>query len=236
VPVDLVHRLAGQGLSEHEIIAQLRQRGFSASQIDKALSQSIKSVVEQPQSKQTYQPDIHSPENVVGMQRPPGTPEKVVPGPQTKPAVEPVKFSSAEEFSLTPPKDKFTFEEKPQDFLEKPKTPEPSGPEITLEEIIEGIVAERWHDFEKRMAEFENRQTKLESEISEIRTEIKDIIERSRSWGENFATKLDEFGEHVSGIEGRIGSIEKAFKDFLPELTENVRAMAEVVERLKEQR
>lgn len=35
-------------------------------------------------------------------------------------------------------------------------------------------------------------------------------------------------------IEGRIGSMEKVFKEFLPELSKNIRTMADIVEKSKE--
>ncbi len=246
VPVDLVQRIAAQGYSEPQIIAQLRQRGFSHSQIDKALSQTLKSAVEYPQQRfqqyvqqQQTPPQVSDVHNVSAAREPMRVPpEKIVPGPQSKPAVEPVKLSSADAFDLESNKEQhqdneFTFEETPQEFLEKPETPEPSGPEITLEEIIESIVAERWQGFEEKLAAFEKRETQLESEINDLRKQVMDIIEKSKATEENIMAKLDEFGGHVSTIEGRIGSIERAFKDFVPELTENVRTMSEIVEKLK---
>ena len=49
-------------------------------------------------------------------------------------------------------------------------------------------------------------------------------------------SKMDEFGESMTGIEGRIGSIERVFKDFLPELTTNIRTMSDLVERMKKEK
>jgi hypothetical protein len=48
--------------------------------------------------------------------------------------------------------------------------------------------------------------------------------------------KMDDFGGSMEGIEGRIGSIEKVFKEVLPELTGNIKTMAEFVEKLKEEK
>jgi len=46
-------------------------------------------------------------------------------------------------------------------------------------------------------------------------------------------SKLEEFGGSMENIEGRIGSIEKVFKDFLPDLTQNVKIMSELVEKME---
>ena len=52
----------------------------------------------------------------------------------------------------------------------------------------------------------------------------------------NMISKLDEFGDSVDGIEGRIGSIERVFKDFLPELTTNIKSMSNLVETIKKEK
>lgn len=217
VPVDVVQRLAGQGYSEADIISQLRQQGFTPSQIDKALTGALKSKVGGPQPPVERRPQITPPERIVS-------------GPVVKPAIEPLELSK--------PPSEFTFEETPEQFAEKPEIPkkEEIGPEITLEEVIEGVVAERWSQFEERLNRFDQRDMQIQNQVEEIRKKIDSLEKKEKESEHTFISKLDEFGEHVSGIEGRIGSIEKAFKDFLPELTDNVRTMAEIVEKMKEKK
>lgn len=225
IPVDIVHRLAAQGYSEADIISQLRKQGFSPSQIDKALTVALKSKIGAPQP-----PVERNPQQIPTPPQRFTPPEKIVPGPKTKPALEPL--------SLPSPPTEFTFEETPQEFVEKPEIPkeEEIGPEITLEEVIEGIVAEKWNQFEERLNRFEERDIQLQNQIDELRRKIDEIEKLTKESEKTLLGKLEEFGEHVSGIEGRIGSIEKAFKDFLPELTDNIRTMAELVEKMKEKK
>jgi hypothetical protein len=40
----------------------------------------------------------------------------------------------------------------------------------------------------------------------------------------------------MENIEGRIGSIERVFKEVLPELSENIKSMTEFVEKVKEEK
>lgn len=206
VPTEFVQRLAGQGMSEPEIINQLRAQGFSPSQIDAALSQALKTAV--------------------------APPETITAGPAVRSVIEPLALPTTPSYTEQP---EFTFEETPQEFVETPEVPKEVGPEITLEEIIEGVVAERWAAFEERLNHFDEVDHALQQQLEEMRRQIDSLKDSLREKEQTFVGKLDEFGEHVGGIEARIGSIEKAFKDFLPELTDNVRTMAEIVERIKKE-
>jgi DNA-binding transcriptional MerR regulator len=186
IPVDVVQRLAGQGYSEADIISQLRQQGFTPSQIDKALTGALKSKIGGPQ------PPV---ERRMPQQRPP---ERVVPGPIVKPVLEPLELSK--------PPSEFTFEEKPEEFTEKPEIPkkEEIGPEITLEEVIEGVVSERWSQFEERLNRFDQRDMQIQIQIEEVRKKVDGLEKKEKESEHTFVSKLDEFGEHVSGIEGMI--------------------------------
>lgn len=221
IPVDIVQRMASQGMPEPQIISQLRAQGFSPMQIDRALSQAIKSAVTLPQSNQMRS----------------APPERVVPGPQVRAAIEPAMFPEPPSFDLSPQQNmpqEFTFEENQQQFAEKPEVPQQaSGPEITLEEVIEGVIADRWAAFEKRISGFDQRDQQLEQRIEDLRKQVEDARALVSKSEQTFVGKLDEYGGHIGGIEARIGSIEKVFKDFLPELTDNVRTISGIVEKMK---
>lgn len=222
IPVDIVQRMASQGMPEPQIISQLRAQGFSPMQIDKALSQAIKSAVTLPQSNQMRS----------------APPERIVPGPQVRAAIEPVMLPEPPSFDFSPQQQtmpqEFTFEENPQQFAEKPEVPQQvSGPEITLEEVIEGVIADRWTSFEKRMSGLDQRDQQLDQRIEDLRKQVDDARALVSKSEQTFVGKLDEYGGHIGGIEARIGSIEKVFKDFLPELTDNVRTISGIVEKMR---
>ncbi len=219
IPVDIVQKLASQGMPEPEIISQLRVQGFSPMQIDRALSQAIKSAVSRPQYP--IQPRT-------------APPERVVPGPQVRTAIEPAPLPESPPFDFSPQPQEFTFEETPQEFVEKPEVPQQvSGPEITLEEVIEGVIADRWEGFEKRLIGLDQRDQQLEQRIEDMRKQVDDLRILANKSEQTFVGKLEEYGGHIGGIESRIGSIEKAFRDFLHELTENVRTISDIVDKLK---
>ncbi len=223
IPTDIVQKMAAQGMPEPEIISQMRAQGFSPMQIDKALSQAIKSAVTLPQPS---------------MQRG-APPERIVAGPHATASIQPVQFQEPPSFDLSTPQQmpqEFTFEENPQQFVENPETqaPQEAGePEITLEEVIEGVIADRWASFEKRLSSFDQRDQQIEKRIDELRGQVEEVRALANKSEQTFIGKLDEFGGHIGGIESRIGSIEKVFKDFLPELTDNVRTISDIVDRMK---
>ncbi len=223
IPVDIVQKLASQGMPDPEIISQLRAQGFSPMQIDRALSQAIKSAVSRSQSyiQQTTPP------------------ERLMPGPQVRTAIEPMSFPETPLFDFSPQQQmpqEFTFEETPQEFVESPETPKQvSGPEITLEEVIEGVIADKWKSFERVLQELDQHDQQLEQKIEDMRKQVDDMRALVGKSEQTFVGKLDEFGGHIGGIESRIGSIEKAFRDFLPDMTENVRTISDIVEKLKKE-
>ncbi len=231
VPTDVVQQLAAQGFSEAQIIEQLRKQGFSPAQVDAAITQALKSEVAGPQ------PPMERPAPPLPQVQPPrptlpqlpslqtlGTPERFAPPEKIVSQGQAQPFPAQEQ----PP---FTFEEASREAVSK----ESLQPEITLEEIIEGIIADRWVQFDERLNAFEQRDLQLQQQLDSLRGEMENVRKSVKSAEGGFLGKLEEFGEHVTGIESRIGSMEKAFRDFLPELTDNIRAMTEVVERVKKQ-
>ncbi len=167
----------------------------------------------------------------------PPTPSPVPSQPtQPAPSPQPPMLPSSQGESLSPSEPsepEFTFEESPEEVFEKPEEPGPREemPEITLEEIIEGIVEEKWAGFEETVSELRKTDEELRREIEKLKDEIEKIKESMKKSEESLIEKLEEHGEHVETIEARIGSIEKVFKEFIPELTENIKLLKEAIEK-----
>lgn len=229
IPIDAVRALAGQGLSEPEIINELRKQGYSPSQIDFALTGALKTEVGGPQppvpryqeERQNIPIELKSPSLQIPTEAERfAPPERVV---SSRP--EPLISEQPEEGT------RFTFEETPKEAFEKKEL----QPEITLEEIIEGVIAERWATFDDRLGNFEQRDMQLQDQIESLREQISELNRKAKMSEQTVVQKIEEYGGSVSGIESRIGSIEKAFRDFLPELTENIRIMGEIVSKAKKE-
>lgn len=142
-------------------------------------------------------------------------PERIVPA-----ATRPVEYATA------PTEEEVIMGRLPKRIAEAPT-------EITLEEIVEGIVAEHWSEFEDRLANFEKRDIQLQAQIQDLKKAMDELEGRLKAKETDMVGRLEGMAESMTGIQGRIGGIEKVFKDFLPQMTENVRTMAEVVEKLR---
>ncbi|NIM47467.1 MAG: hypothetical protein GTN40_04915 [Candidatus Aenigmarchaeota archaeon] len=239
IPVDLVLRYSGQGLSEPDIIARLEAQGFPQHHIDKALRIALREKVisgAPPTPMATLEepvPEVPSP--MPFGEVPTGAPiEEHFEGPVLMgEARSPMPLGyPPERIIQRPPK-------APQPITEQPEVRRAESlppTEITVEEIIEAIVSERWRDFEERLSAFEKRDLQLQHQIEALRKEV-DAIERVLEEKEKtMISKLEEFGGSIEGIQGRIGGIERVFKDFLPELTTNIKTMSSLVEKMKKEK
>ena len=257
IPVDLVLNYASQGLSEPEITSRLKEQGFEQDHIDRALRIALKERIS-PERLQHAMPSTGmpatAPDNNYDMATPLGLepPQPLTePGqvPQITRRPEPMPQHQQYQAPMGMPPERIISPQGPRPMTAEQarKTPftleggEPesfhSAPEdITIEELIEGIVHERWREFEERLIDFEKRDMQLENEIEDMRKSIREFKSSLSNRDEGLVTKLDEFGGSVDNIEGRIGSIEKVFKDFLPELTQNIKSMSDLVEKIKEER
>ncbi|MDD5416949.1 MAG: hypothetical protein PHU12_03155 [Candidatus Aenigmarchaeota archaeon] len=224
IPVDLVQRYGAQGMSEPEIASRLKSQGFSPGQIDAAMRTVLRDKITGPQKSE---PNPQLQEQFPSMQIVPRETGEAAPMPPRRPMPQqmqrPQPVQQPRPEPEEEPETKFTFEE-PESRFEAPES------NITLEEIIEGVVAEKWNAFEQRLANFEERDLQLEQAIQETRASIKELEKTVNMKEENLSGRFEQFGDSMSTIEGKIGSIEKVFKDFVPELSKNVRLLSEDME------
>lgn len=216
-PVDKVRQLMSRGFSETDVVDALRREGFTPEEIDSALTQALKIGVrgEQPspfpqQEQPSSQP--RQEQQWPGMQQQPQSQEQPAP--------------------LLP-----TFEQiKPKQ--EQPIAPETSLPEnyyqsYPTEDYVDYAINERMDEVNKQMGEFSIRYNELEKRMDEIKSQLNSIIQ-SRSGEQNqIITKVEGVGEGMEDMTTRLSSLEKAFKETLPALIESVRALCDLVQRMK---
>jgi DNA-binding transcriptional MerR regulator len=102
------------------------------------------------------------------------------------------------------------------------------SPEVIMEELIEEVVAEK-------VARYEDRLKKIENSIALLRAEVKhssDIITTIPAEGGQGKEQEDALEE----LEARVGGLEKAFKQFLPSLTQNIESLSDMIHEMKERR
>lgn len=233
VPIDLVQRMAAAGMPEPIIAAQLRARGFSPPQIETALREALKVEVGRPSGEGPIGPPAEErpPEMppVPPVELPPVARPPAYPAPVAAPVPRQLGIPPERVTTPLPPQAQtvMTFERPAVERLRE------APAEITLEEVVEGIVADRWSEFEDRLSDFEKRDIQLQAQIQDLKKSINELESRLKAKESDMVTHLEGMTESMTGIEGRIGSIEKVFKDFIPQITESARTMADIVEKLK---
>jgi len=105
-----------------------------------------------------------------------------------------------------------------------------------VEELIETIIAEKFKLVEE---EFESVYGELDTfaeEIEELKQRVHDLEVRDDEDQRQFIQKVDEVEEHIDRYDSRIGGLEKAFQQVLPNLVDNVRDLTGLVQDLKEEK
>jgi len=105
--------------------------------------------------------------------------------------------------------------------------------EIGLEELIQEIIEEKWKDVEAELNEIQKGFVQIQDQIQYLNERIDKIEKSEEEKKKELKGMISESTSHIEGIESRIGSVEMAFKEFLPKLTENVRALSGIVNDIK---
>lgn len=98
------------------------------------------------------------------------------------------------------------------------------SPEVVVEELVEGVVEEKWQKVESRLENMEN-------EISKVYARVKQAEQRPLP--EFKDERIDDYSERLEDLEARIGGLEKAFKQFLPALTRNIESLSSMIHEMK---
>ncbi|MCK4634505.1 MAG: hypothetical protein KAT37_01390 [Candidatus Aenigmarchaeota archaeon] len=105
--------------------------------------------------------------------------------------------------------------------------------EIGLEELVEEIVEEKWKESMAELKDVEKAIVQLQDQIRFLEEKIKHIGKSGDEKKDELKGLIEDSSTHIENIESRIGSVEKAFKEFLPSLTENVRSLSGLVDKME---
>jgi len=202
VPMERVRMLTQQGMSDKDVIRQLKSEGYSYDEIEKGMLNAVKDGVDQtslPMMQQ--QPQIRRPQPVTNLP----TWDEVYEQPQSQ--------EEQEQFAFT--------EEEPTSDI---------SPELAIEELVEGVVNEKWEKLETRLDNTEknlHRLMVMTKKISE-KEPTGSVTETGHS------EDIQSLYAKVEDLEARVGGLEKAFKQFLPSLTRNIEALSHMIHEMKD--
>ena len=115
-------------------------------------------------------------------------------------------------------------------------TQQGSSVDPAVEELIETIVAE---NFQRVTAEFQNVYEELdtiEEAVEDLENRVHDLEVRDDEDQEQFVQKVEEMEDHIDSYQSRIGGLEKAFQQVLPNLVDNVRDLTQLVQEIKQEK
>ncbi len=215
VPVAEVRHLQSIGMSDKDVIKQLKEQGYGFGEIEKAMMHAVKGGVSIGE-----EPIPMSPMGEVGE-------EMSIQAAQ--PMQEEQRYTNEPEQQSEDLFSQYREETPTLGELEGDMgqigtygmQQESISPDVAIEELVEGVVDEKWDDFSKRME-------RNDSIVSELRTEnriLQNKLERLSHKPNADEELSDKMDQKMEDLEVRIASVERAFKQMLPNLTKNIQEL-----------
>jgi len=129
--------------------------------------------------------------------------------------------------------------ESPNVPISQPVMPETSLPQsyyqqqYPTEEYVEYLVRERMGGIDEKINEFSIRYEELEKRMQTVWDQLNTMASGRSTEQQQILQKLDTFKDMIVELDTRLGSLEKAFRETLPALIESVRALSDLVGRVK---
>jgi hypothetical protein len=237
--LELVRRLSASGRTEPEIIGQLRAAGFKPAEIDAAMKAILKERIERPAMQATPRPlpgppralappppafaPVGPPARMATRPVPQGLPPEAAEVPEH---LRPMEIPGTPRFSPAPAQLQPAAKQA-QPPPARPQAPAPGmpsvpvsptyrtagpGPEITVDEIVEQILAENMKKLEARLVAIDKRDTQLETQLMEARKLLEEARGIDARLDRTMASHMEEFKDFLSTFEARISALEKAFR------------------------
>lgn len=237
IPTDRIRELMGRGFSELDAIDVLRREGFSPDEIDRGLTQVVKEGVVGTGAT-VGEPELATPSTPASMPMDFGQAYQSFKEGRPAPTFPPRREKPREEEVREPELELPTIEELQPGRGESPGMPETSLPEeyyqgYPTEEYIDYVVQERTQDIIERLNEFSLRNKELENRIKEMNERVRELSKIRINEQQQVLNNIEGLAESINDVNIRMASLEKAFKETLPALIESVRALSDLVQRLK---
>lgn len=245
VPIDRVREMAARGFSEPEMIDVLRREGFSADEVDRGLTQALRVGVtgehhDMPnqQQQQQWQPVYQRPQREQAQQpfQWPASGNQLPP----EPVQEPQHMQQQQSIGGLPTLQALEAQqpkEQPQTVPQIPETSLPEGyysQQYSSEEYIDYVVQQRVGEVNDRIDEMNRRYKDLQRKMDEIMDSVKSQVKIDNTQQKDqIMVKIETFNETVSDMDNRLSGMEKAFKETLPTLIDSVRALSDIVHKVK---
>ncbi len=215
VPINEVKKLRDEGKHDKEIINQLKSHGYSFQVIEKAMLQALKEGTEPNQSQQSQQQ--YGSQQRYQQQGSPKTYESQPP--QTRQGTQqgggqgelPTRGELA-------PKSKLSVPATGQVPLEAQ-----FDPTDLIEEVVEGVVEEKFEKLDSKFEYIHNEHEKLKKENEKLKKVIGSSTQKEDKSIDNLKEEIKKLKEEVEDLSVRSNAFERAFKQFLPDIFAKIR-------------
>lgn len=214
IPTAEVKKLRELGKSDREIIAELKNKGHSFQSIEKAMLQVLKSGVSGETKEQP------KPQGQTGINPPPQQNlgqsfSQQMPGynpPQQPPGMGlPTRDELIPRTELRLPPD----QDAPLEMQTRPVD--------LIEEVVEGVVEEKFEKLDKEFEFVQKGQDALKENIETLKVSFTTLIQKTDKSISDAKKEMEDIKLAIDDLSVKCNALEKAFKQFLPDLTEKFR-------------
>ncbi len=142
----------------------------------------------------------------------------------------PDSFSLDDLYQQPAPQQAAPMAQEPEQFQEI--NTENVNPEAIIEELIEGVIEEKWEKFNKKIKEQEQNLENVSTLIRQLEQKLQAV--KTDSIPKELELRSDVLNNRLDDLEVRIGGLEKAFKQFLPSLTRNIENLSAIIHEMKQ--
>lgn len=242
VPVNEVIDLKKRGLNSDRIVEELKQTGYTLTQIRDAMAQAeIKGRVHSGNSQMDLPPlppepdsGLPSPDDLRPSEEMPDTP-------MANPAVGTTAFNSAPgqspldmpEIPIAGPR--HSTEQIRGIRMEEDK-PTAGINEEKIESLIEAIVEEKWEDIESGIMELTDWKERINLKVDDLDRKIKSVEARLIEIDKKASVRTEEYEKTIENVNIQMGAFERAMRDVVPALIGGVKELRDVVVDAKRQK
>lgn len=254
--VERIRELSAQRMPEKDIIRKLKAEGYSFQDIERGMLESIRQgVIKEDTAVGGGQAGGQQPYAQAPYQQAPAAPgQPALPRggdfaaqPSRGEFAIPNEFEEPAEYGGDIAEGEFApeimgpaeFEGEPLQAAAQPTLPDlpetetaiEFSPQLAIEELIEGVVNEKWEKLNKTFQ-------KVNDDFESMKQSMRDFEEKTneklaKAAQPKMTKELEELAQRFDDMDARIGGLEKAFKQFLPSLTKNIEELSGMVHQVK---
>ena len=102
-----------------------------------------------------------------------------------------------------------------------------------VEEIVEGMIDEKWDELLGEVKKIIEWKEKFEEEQRKLTNELGKLKEDFQILHQGVLGKLEDYDTRMTGVDTELKAVGKIFKDVVPQFVENVKELSFITEDMK---